>query len=127
MQAKDYPRSVRVGDQIQRVLAELVDREIDDPRVRHVTLSEVRVSRDLGQATVYVTPASGSDGEAAVRALNGAARFIRRRLSERVRLKYVPRIRFAHDTTLDHANRMDRLIDQAIAREGARGEPEGES
>lgn len=118
-----YSRSIRVADQIQREIALLVVHEVADPRVGNVTVSGVDLSPDLRHAKVLVTPARGTDGDAAVDALNRAAGFLRSRLGRRVHMRRVPRLVFEHDRTLEHALRIDALIDGAIAASPAAGEP----
>ena len=119
-----YSRSTRVADQIQREIALLVVHEVADPRVGDVTVSGVDLSPDLRHAKVLVTPGRRTDGDASVVALNRAAGFLRSRLGRRVRMRRVPRLVFEHDRTLEHALRIDALIDGAIAAPGpAAGEP----
>ena len=118
-----YSRSIRVADQIQREIALLVVHEVADPRVGNVTVSGVDLSPDLRHAKVLVTPARGTDGDASVDALNRAAGFLRSRLGRRVHMRRVPRLVFEHDRTLEHALRIDALIDGAIAASPAAGEP----
>jgi len=113
MGTKEYSRSERVADQVQRVVAEIVAHELDDPRIGRVTVSGSSLSKDLSNATVYVTlPADGDVGRA-LEGLNRASKFVRRRLGQRLALRYVPRLRFAHDVTLDRATRVGELIDAA--------------
>ena len=118
-----YSRSIRVADQIQREIALLVVHEVADPRVGNVTVSGVDLSPDLRHAKVLVTPARGTDGDASVDALNRAAGFLRSRLGRRVHMRRVPRLVFEHDRTLEHALRIDALIDGAVAASPAAGEP----
>ena len=118
-----YSRSIRVADQIQREIALLVVHEVADPRVGNVTVSGVDLSPDLRHAKVLVTPVRGTDGDASVDALNRAAGFLRSRLGRRVHMRRVPRLVFEHDRTLEHALRIDALIDGAIAASPAAGEP----
>ena len=113
-----YSRSIRVADQIQREIALLVVHEVADPRVGDVTVSGVDLSPDLRHAKVLVTPGRGTDGDASVVALNRAAGFLRSRLGRRIRMRRVPRLVFEHDRTLEHALRIDALIDGAIAAPG---------
>ena len=110
-----YSRSVRVADQIQREVALLVAREVADPRVGDVTVSGVDLSPDMRHARVLVTPGRDTDGDATVHALNRAAGFLRSRLGRRVRMRRVPRLVFEHDRTLEHALRIDALIDGAVS------------
>ena len=89
--ARDYPRSYRVADQIQRELADLIRREVRDPRVDSlVTISSVEVNRDLTLARVYVTRVGGAPDAGAVEALNSAAGFLRGQVGARLRLRRAP-------------------------------------
>ena len=82
------------------------------------------LSPDLTLARVQVTPGRGTDGDASVVALNRASGFLRSRLGRRMRARRVPRLVFEHDRTLEHALRIDALIDAAIAAPGSdAGEP----
>lgn len=119
---REYPRSRRVGDQIQRELAQLIRDEVKDPRVALVTVTEVEVSRDLAHAKVFF----GSLSEASThvemtKVLNGAAGFLRRELAKRLSTRTVPELRFHYDTALEEGARMDALISKARADDEARG------
>ncbi|MEX0430800.1 30S ribosome-binding factor RbfA [Spiribacter insolitus] len=118
---KDFSRARRVGDQIQQELAELIRDEVRDPRVGSVTVSEVRASRDFAHAEVYVT-GLGMDEAASremVKALNGAAGFLRRQLARRLSLRTVPALRFHYDPVFDRGARLNRLIDEVRPDDGA--------
>ena len=117
MSERDFSRIERVGDQIQRSLAEIMTVELSDPRVPPVTISGVEVSRDLRNARVFVTPPAEADPEQVLAAINRTAGFLRRRLGERVRLKYLPRLRFEYDPTLDRADRISALMQAAAGGE----------
>ncbi len=111
---KEYPRSRRIAEQIQRELAEIARDELDDPRVGPVTVSEVQVSRDLRHAVVYVS-VLGADAErvaSSVDVLNRARGFLRTQLARRMRSKRVPDLRFVHDTAFDRGARLSELIDE---------------
>ena len=114
--AKEYPRSQRVGDQIQRELAELIQREMKDPRVSMVSITAVRVSRDLAHARVYITTLNDTQHDAAVEALNHAAGFLRHELGTRMRLRTVPTLTFYYDETVEHGMYMDKLINEGLAK-----------
>lgn len=113
MGIKEYSRSERVADQIQREVAEIIAKELEDPRIGRVTVSGSSLSKDLSNATLYVTLPADGDVQRALEGLNRASGFVRRRLGQRVRMRYVPRLRFAHDATLDRATRVGELIDAA--------------
>jgi len=113
MGIKEYSRSERVADQIQREVAEIIAQELEDPRIGRVTVSGSSISKDLSNATLYVTLPADGDVKRALEGLNRASGFVRRRLGQRVRMRYIPRLRFAHDATLDRATRVGELIDAA--------------
>jgi len=121
MSGPDFSRAQRVADQLRRELADLLVREAKDPRFTEVTVSDVRVSRDLAHAKVYVTLHADSDTEHVVRALNGATGYLRRGLAQRMHhMRYLPQIRFVHDPTLNRATHLDELIDTALQEDEAR-------
>ncbi|QGM21362.1 30S ribosome-binding factor RbfA [Spiribacter sp. 2438] len=113
----DFPRSRRVADQIQRELAELIRDEVRDPRVRSVTVSEVDVTRDFSHANVYVTGLGQSEADSRLMAevLNGAAGFLRKQLSRRLRLRTVPALHFHYDPVFNQGARLNELIDRAVS------------
>ena len=113
--AKDTPRSVRLGDQIQRDLAELIRRELKDPRVGLVTITSVDVSRDLSHAKVYVSSLAEQGGHSAtVEALQHAAGFLRARLGHELRVRQVPELHFVYDESVERGIRLSQLIDAAV-------------
>lgn len=87
--------------------------EFSDPRLAALTVSGVDVSPDLRNAKVFVTPRAGADVDQVLRALRRAARPLRRRLAARVRMKYIPRLDFRYDPTLDRAEHLEELIRKA--------------
>ena len=121
--ARDFPRTRRVADQIQRELATLIRDEIRDPRVGSVTVSEVEVTRDMAHARVYMTVlgAAADESETAAEVLNGAAGYLRRELGRRMKLRTVPALHFFHDTSFDRGAELTRLIDEAVADDRERG------
>ena len=123
MRGRATKRAVRVGDQIQRELAAIVIRDLADPAVGPATLSGVDLSPDFRQAKVYVTPARNSNGQSTLRALNRAAGFLRKRLGARIHLKVLPQLRFVYDPTLDEAQRISALLEEARSRDEERANP----
>jgi ribosome-binding factor A len=122
--AKDFSRTDRVGQQYQREIAMILQREIKDPRVSMVTVSDIEVSRDLAYAKVFVTFFNDDDEyiKTALKVLNEAAGFIRSLLGKRVRARIMPELRFVHDPSLNEGIRMSRLVDEAIRRDSQRGD-----
>jgi ribosome-binding factor A len=118
--AREFSRVDRVEEAIHRVVAELLLQEVDDPRISHLTVSRVRVSRDLANAKVFVVlPDDEAAAREALRALRRAAGFLRRGVARRLMMRMVPELHFAPDTSLAEGNRVAALIEQAAAREEA--------
>ena len=116
---KDFSRSLRVNDQIQRELAELIRQEIKDPRVGMVTLTEVQVTPDYAHAKVFFTTlAAGDKLEQTQAGLNQSAGFLRRQLGMRIKLHTLPQLHFVHDNSVEHGVNLSVLIDKANAVSG---------
>jgi ribosome-binding factor A len=118
-------RQLRVGEAIRHALADLLERGVlRDPRLAgvSVTVSEVRSSPDLRNATAFVAPLGGGDSDAVVAALSRATPFLRRQIARRVRLRYVPDLRFVADPTFDRASRIEALLAEDEKGEGDRAE-----
>lgn len=115
MTPRDFQRSERVAGTLRRELASLIRAELKDPDVGFVSLSDVEVTRDLAHARVFVTVFETERAAASVRALNKAAGYLRRRLGQEMRIRSVPELHFVHDASVETGERMDRLIDAAIA------------
>jgi ribosome-binding factor A len=126
MGVREFSRAERVADQIQREVAEIISRDLADPRVADVTVSGARVSRDLSHATIYVTLHADSDVARTLEGLNSASGFLRRKLAERVRMRYLPRLHFAHDESFERAARVSALIETASREEGTPGSEPGD-
>ena len=118
---RDFSRTLRVAEQIQRELADLIRLEVKDPRVGMVTLTGVEVASDYGHAKVYFT-LLGDAGQivAAVEGLNRAAGFLRRELGRRIKLRTIPQLHFSHDESVERGMRLSSLIDAAVASDGSR-------
>lgn len=114
---KEFDRSARVGAEMQRELSQILRDEVRDPRLGTITVQEVRVSRDLAHAKVFFTcfplDLGGRDQE---RLLNGRlAGFLRSELAHRLRLRTIPELHFVHDESIRHGERLETLIDEAMA------------
>ena len=110
----EYQRSERVGDLIMEVLAELLRKEIRDPRVKSVTLTAVKVSKDLRHARVYFNLLGGRSEERieVLAGLMSATGFIRSRVAKQLQMRYAPSIEFTYDDTEDEAQRINELLKQ---------------
>ncbi len=107
-------RSYQVADQIQRDLAELIARELKDPRVGMVTLQGVEVTPDYAHAKVYFSVLTGDPAKTA-EGLNQAAGFLRNGLFKRLHIHTVPTLHFHFDRTTERAADMSALIAKAVA------------
>lgn len=117
---REFSRSRRVEEQILRLLAELVRREVKDPRVGFVTLTAVEVSRDLSHAKVYFLPFDSKREVAEVgEALSDAAGFLRSLLRKKLTMRHVPLLHFVPDESIDRAAKLSALINTAVARDVA--------
>lgn len=137
---RGYNRTDRIADQIQRDLAVLLQREIKDPRVGMVTVSGVKVAKDLSFADIYVTFMTLEKDEEvkqALAVLEHASGFLRSMLAKSIKLRVMPRLRFHFDQVIVTAPRISTLISQAIREDESRhkggesraasGEPEAGS
>lgn len=119
MPSKSYPRSRRVAQQLQRTLSELMRRELRDPRLGMVTLTEVRMSRDLAYATVYYS-VLGADVREAQEILDEAADQLRGPLGRALGIRHSPELRFVKDELIEGGARLSALISQAVRDDEAR-------
>ncbi|MBA2410763.1 MAG: 30S ribosome-binding factor RbfA [Gammaproteobacteria bacterium] len=122
---REYPRTVRVGEQIHRELAQLLTVAVKDPDVGMVTILDADVSRDFAHAKVYFS-VLGDDTSvrASAAGLNRAAGFLRRELGRRLKMRTVPQLRFVYDDTQRKGARIDALIDRALAEDAGPRTPE---
>ena len=111
---RDFKRSERVAGTIRRELAQLIQLEIKDPEIGFVGLSDVEVTRDLSHAKVFVTVFETEKAASSIKALNGAAGYLRKRLSQEMRIRSVPELHFLHDASVETGLQMDSLIKTAI-------------
>ena len=121
--AREFSRRHRVAEELQRELGLLITSEVKDPRVQFVSISEVELSADLQHAKVYVAnfDVTAEDDRAAraIEGLKAAEGFLKKKLGQRLRLRVMPELRFIEDTTERDAQKMDRLIESAVASDEA--------
>ncbi len=108
---KPYARSDRVAGLIQQVLAELLQKEISDPRLAQASITTVRMTRDLRIAKIYFAT-KGEEGapQAALEGFERAKGFVKRELAQRLGLRYMPDLKFFYDDSIDHGARIDQLL-----------------
>jgi ribosome-binding factor A len=112
---REFPRARRVEEQLKRLLADLVRREVKDPRVGLITITSVEVSRDLSHASVYFTPFAGvGDAKAALEALQHAAGYLRHHVRNEMRLRVAPELAFRIDDSVERGARLSALIHDAV-------------
>src|ERR1700761_7310437 len=113
-------RKRRIESEIQRVLSEVIAREVKDPRVGNVTITAVSVASDMGAARVYFTPFASKNPPDEVRTgLVHAGAFLRGEVGRRLRLRHAPRLEFIFDDTADRASELTALIDRAVKHDRA--------
>jgi len=116
--AKDFARTERVAEQMQRELAELVRLEVKDPRVRMVTLTGVEVARDYSHAKVFYTTLEGENAKVQ-QGLERASGFLRSHLAHSMKLRITPQLHFVYDASVERGARLSQLIDRAVASDQA--------
>lgn len=119
--AKDYSRTQRIGDQMQRELALMIQREIKDPRLGMVTITAVDVSRDLSHAQVHITVMGLDDDPQAIKLnlgiLSDAAGFLRMQLGKSMKLRTVPQLNFKYDASIRRGAELSALIERAVSED----------
>ena len=118
---RDFPRSRRIAEQVQRELSDIIRLELKDPRVGMITLTDVEVTPDNAHARVYFTLlGEASHIEEAAAGLQHAAGYLRSQLAQRLRLRVVPQLHFEHDASVERGIRVSQLIDAAVAEDTKR-------
>jgi ribosome-binding factor A len=113
---REFHRSKRVEEQLQRLLVDLIRREVNDPRVGSITITHVEVSRDLSHAKVQFLPFDSTRPAAEVqKALTSAAGFLRVHLKKHLQMRQVPELHFQVDDTIEKGVRLSSLISAAVA------------
>lgn len=132
--ARDFSRSQRVSQEMQKEIAIILQREVKDPRIGMATVSGVEISRDLAYAKVFVTFLNLSGGEKSeeemvedgLTALNEVMGFIRSLLGKAMRLRIVPELTFAYDNSLVEGMRMSNLVSNVVKNDEERRHKEEE-
>ena len=127
--AKEFSRAQRIGDQIQRELAQLIRMEVKDPRLGGlVTVTAVDVSRDSSHAKVFVTVMGGEVEEnpealaQSMKVLNDASGFLRMQLGRVMKLRSVPNLRFYYDESVVRGAQLSALIERAVSEDRQHGD-----
>jgi ribosome-binding factor A len=118
---REFSRSRRVGEEMHRLLGEILLRDLKDPRAQGVNVTAVEVSRDLSHATVWFSLLDpDADPAPAASALAGAAGLIRGKLGRAMYIRHVPALHFRHDESLERGSRLSDLINRAVASDRER-------
>ena len=113
---KGPARSLRVADQIQRELAEILRTELKDPRVAMITLTGVEVTSDYSHAKVFYTLMGNAEQRAETEVcLKQAGGFLRSQIARRIKLHSIPQLHFVYDASVERGFELSRLIDEAVA------------
>ena len=121
-------RAQIVGDEMQKVLSNIINNDVKDPRIPLLTsIVEVRMSSDLTHATCYVSvfgdDKAKADALAAIKHANG---FIRREMCKYINLRVAPELHFVLDNTLEEASKLYELIDKTVSEDEKKREKRGE-
>ena len=123
-------RELRVADFVRDEVAQILQREMRDPRVGFVSVTDARVSKDLAFADIYISSLDATTEEArkeVLDALNKAAGWIRSELAKRHRMRTTPRPRFHYDDLVESAPRLEALIEHAVAEDERRQDSDADS
>ncbi|MDG2145164.1 MAG: 30S ribosome-binding factor RbfA [Porticoccaceae bacterium] len=126
---REFTRAERVSDAVQQELAVLIRDEVRDPRVGMVSVTDVDVSRDLAYAKIHVTFVGDRDQEEidqAVKALNGAAGYLRKLLAASIKLRITPKLTFIYDESGRRGQHLSALIDYAMSTQDIDQKPDTE-
>lgn len=116
-------RLQRIADRIRQELAEMVIMEVQDPRLNGISITDVKVDRELAYADIFVSAVEGHErAKDVIDGLEHASGFLRRALAERVDLRVFPRLRFHWDPTPERADRIEKLL--ATLRDENASQPE---
>lgn len=121
--AKEFSRTQRISDQVQKELAQIIQLEMKDPRLGLVTVSTVEVSRDLAFADVYISFLNVDGQEQAKELLdvfNHASGFLRSQLARAIKLRFIPKLRFYYDASLSRGQHLSSLIERVVAEDQSR-------
>ena len=121
--SREFKRSDRVAQDLKKEVAVILQREVKDPRIGMVTVSDVEVSRDLAYAKIFVTFLFDNDQDAIVQGMKGlekASPYIRTLVGKAMRLRIVPELRFIYDESLVEGMRMSNLVSNVIREDEAK-------
>ncbi len=108
-----YKRKDRVGDQIRKEVSQIVQKELKDPGIGFVTITDVELSDDLKNAKIFYSVLGDEKSKSdSSQALDRAVFFVQREIGKRMRLKYTPKVRFIFDNSLEKGARIEKRLEQ---------------
>jgi ribosome-binding factor A len=114
----DISRTKRVSLEIRKTLSEILHLETKDPRLEKINITEVKISKDLGVATIYFTIIGSNEedkaAQDAIKALEKASGFFRSEIGKRMNLRITPHLRFFYDKVAENASHIEELIFKAL-------------
>ena len=117
---KPFSRSDRVSGLIQKVLSDILKKDINDPRLKMATITGVKVSRDLKTARIYFSISGGKQNiKNAGDGFDSAKGYVKRTLAKKLGLRYMPDIKFFYDETFDYGSHIDELLKQIKTENGS--------
>jgi len=115
---RDFSRSSRVSEVIQREVANIVQKSMNDPRAAAVTITHTKMTRDMSSARIYFIMQGDKQAiKETEKVLNKAAGFIRHELTSRIELRYIPKLHFAYDQSIERGLRVGKLIEDVMLNE----------
>jgi len=105
-----FKRADRVGGQLQKEISDLLQKKIRDPRLDFVTIMRVNITDDLRSARVYFSVSEGGSKIDVMAGFKSASGYLRRKLSNRLKLRYIPELEFLYDESFDRATKVDKVL-----------------
>jgi ribosome-binding factor A len=110
-----FTRADRVSGLIQRILSDILKRDVADPRLQMTIITTVKMSPDLKLARIYYATSGGEKNiTAATKAIDSAHGFIKRNLARRLKLRYMPELKFFYDDSFDYGSHIERLLKMVV-------------
>lgn len=119
---RQYKRTDRISDMLQREIAQMIQREVKDPRLgKLITVSGVEISRDLSYAKIYITQmdTEKKSVQDTLKILNHAAGYLRSQLGQRIKLRVTPQLKFIYDESISRGAHLSHLINTAVASDSS--------
>lgn len=113
---RSFNRADRVGGQVQRVLAELIQKGVKDPRLAKATITGVSLSKDLRIAKIYFSVLDGAEKQTILEGFERAKGFIKRELAKELGLRYMPDLKFFYDESFDYGAHINQVLKSLTAK-----------